>query len=171
MKKQMKSVIALVAICAVVAILMAATNFLTKPMIEENEARALADALGTVLPGGENFELLDLSGKTLPKTVSEVYREANGGYAVKLVTRGFEPNMVILCGVSADGTVAGVTCLSSGETLGWEKTYGKRLVGSSSADIDSVDTVSGATKTTKGYRDAVKDALSAVEILKGGEQK
>ena len=65
----------------------------------------------------------------------------------------------------------GSTCLSSSETLGYEKTFGERLVGHNSADIDSVDAISNATKTTVGYRNAVKDALLAVEILKGGEAK
>ena len=59
MKNQIKSVIALVAICAVVAILLALTNALTLPVIEKAEAAAVQEALREVLPTGENFQLVD----------------------------------------------------------------------------------------------------------------
>ena len=62
--------------------------------------------------------------------------------------------------------------MSSGETLGYEKTYGNSLVKRTLNSIDSVDTVASATKTTSGYKNAVKDALNAASVLnksvKGG---
>ena len=73
-----------------------------------------------------------------------------------------------MCGVNADGTVSGAVCLESTETLGFEKTYGDALVGKTSEDIETVDTISGATKTTAAYRSAVKDALNSAIILGGG---
>ncbi|MBQ7334164.1 MAG: FMN-binding protein [Clostridia bacterium] len=75
---------------------------------------------------------------------------------------------MILCGVNADGTVSGATCLASTETLGYEKTYGENFIGKNMEGVDGVDTVSGATKTTGAYRSAVKDALNAAIILGGG---
>ena len=42
-----------------------------------------------------------------------------------------------------------------------------KTVGKTKDDIDSLDTVASATKTTEAYRGAVKDALLAVEILGG----
>ena len=73
-----------------------------------------------------------------------------------------------MCGVNADGTVSGTKCLSSSETLGYEKTYGENLVGKTSETVDEVATIAGATKTTAAYRNAVKDALNAAIILGGG---
>ena len=55
--------------------------------------------------------------------------------------------------------------MASGETLGYEKTYGELLVKRTINSIDSVDTIASATKTTTGYRNAVKDALGAAEII------
>jgi Na+-translocating ferredoxin:NAD+ oxidoreductase RnfG subunit len=170
-KQQYKSVVALFLICALVAVMLAATNALTAPEIERREYENLQKSLKVVLPTGDSFTEMDLSGVELPKTIAAVYQAANGGYAVKLTTSGYSSGLVLLCGISADGIVVGSTCLSSSETLGYEKTFGERLVGHNSADIDSVDAVSNATKTTVGYRNAVKDALLAVEILKGGEAK
>mgnify|MGYP002512604464 CR=1 FL=1 len=76
--------------------------------------------------------------------------------------------MVLMCGIDANGTITGATCLSSGETLGEEKIYGDSLKGKTANDIDTVEAISGATKTTAGYKNAVKDALNATIILGGG---
>jgi Na+-translocating ferredoxin:NAD+ oxidoreductase RnfG subunit len=59
-------------------------------------------------------------------------------------------------------------CLSSSETLGHEKTFGESFVGKDAAGVDAVDTISGATKTTSAYKNAIKDALNTAIILGGG---
>ena len=125
MKNQVKSTLVLVCICAVMAVLLAVTNSITAPIIKENQDAAANEALLQVMPGGEGFEKIeDLSSYTLPSTVTEVYREKNGGFVVTLTTAGYGSNMVIMCGVDANGNVTGAVCLSSNETLGHEKTFG-----------------------------------------------
>ncbi len=169
MKKQIKSVISLFAICAVIAIILALTNALTAPTIQKNEEAAANAALLDVLPTGEDFQKVDLSAhQNIPATVKEAYSEKNGGYVFKLETTGYSAGMIIMCGVNADGTVSGAICLSSGETLGYEKTYGDMLKGKDASTVDTVNTTSGATKTTSAYRAAVKDALNAFINLNGG---
>ena len=56
MIKMIKSAVSLTVICAVVAVLLAATNFVTAPIIEANEAAAANDALLVVMPNGTGFE-------------------------------------------------------------------------------------------------------------------
>ena len=168
MKKYIKSVVALTAICAVVAILLAVTNFITAPVIEKNASSAANEALAVVLPEGKDFALVDLSTYELPATVTEAYSEAGGGYVVKLTTSGYGNDMVIMCGINAAGEITGATCLSSNETLGEEKTYGDTAVGVNLDTIEGLATVSGVTKTTQGYKDALKDALNTAVILGGG---
>ena len=168
MMKSVRSILTLLVICAVMAVLMAVTNTITAPIIEQNQAAAANDALKVVMPDGEGFEKMDVSGYTLPATVSEVYSEASGGYVFQLTTTGYSSGLVILCGVNADGTISGATCLSSSETLGYEKTFGENFIGKNMEGVDGVDTVSGATRTTGAYRDAMKDALNAAVILGGG---
>ena len=168
MKKQIKSIVILVCICLSVTALMAVTNQFTAPIIKENQNAAENAALLEVMPNGESFEKVDLSSYTLPSTVTEAYRAKNGGYIVKLTTTGYSTGFVILCGVNADGTVSGVVCLESTETLGHEKTFGQNFVGKNSDEADKVDTISGATKTTGAYKSAVKDALNTAIILGGG---
>ncbi len=168
MKKSLKSIAVLTAICAVISLMLAATNAITAPIIEKNQNAAANEALLVVMPDGKDFEKMDLSSFTLPATVNEAYKEAGGGHVVKLTTAGYSSGFVIMCGVNADGTVSGAVCLSSGETLGYEKTFGENFTGKNSEGVEAVDTISGATKTTAAYRNAVKDAINAATILGGG---
>lgn len=168
MKKSVKSTLVLVVICAVTAILLALTNAITAPTIKANQDKAANEALLQVMPNGQGFEKLDLSTYTLPATVTDAYKEAGGGYVFQLKTTGYGSDFIIMCGVNADGTVSGTVCLSSTETLGHEKTFGANFTGKDAAGVDAVDTVSGATKTTQAYKNAMKDALNAAIILGGG---
>ena len=171
MKNYIKSVIILTAICAVVATLLAVTNSITAPIIEKNAAAAASGALVEVLPGGEDFTQKDISGYTLPATVTEVYTASNGGCVVKLVTVGYGADMVIMCGINANGEITGATCLSSNETLGIEKTYADGI-GDKALTADTIegglDTISGATMTTGAYKNALIDALNTAIIIGGG---
>ena len=145
MKKSVQSTLVLVAICAVMAILLALTNSITAPIIKQNQDAAANEALLVVMPEGEGFEKMDISSYTLPATVPEVYKEANGGYVVTLTTAGYGSDMVIMCGVSADNKVTGAVCLSSNETLGKEKEYGVNFAGKDAAAVEATDTIGGAT--------------------------
>lgn len=168
MKKSVKNTLVLVCICAVVSVILAITNAITAPIIEQNEKNSANKALLEVMPDGKSFDVVDISDVSLPATVREVYRAENGGYVFKLNTTGYSSGFVIMCGVRADGTVSGAVCLSSTETLGYEKTFGANFTDVNIDTVLSVDTVSGATKTTGAYRAAVQDALNAAIILGGG---
>ncbi|MBR5252694.1 MAG: FMN-binding protein [Clostridia bacterium] len=169
MAKNIKNLIVFVCICTVITLLLAVTNSITAPIIQKNQNASANAALLEVMPDGEGFETMDISTVTLPATVSEVWKEASGkGYVVKLVTAGYGSDMVIMCGVGADGVVTGATCLSSNETLGKEKIYGANFGGKDAAAVEATDIIAGATKTTEAYKSAVKDAINTSIILGGG---
>ena len=170
MKAHIKSVAILVTICAVMALLLAGTNTLTAPIIEKNAGAAANAALLEVMPQGSGFDAVDLSAYTLPATVTEAYKETTGlGYVIKLTTKGYGSDFVIMCGVTAEGKVSGAVCLSSNETLGKEKEYGAVFTDKDAAAVEATDTISGATMTTEAYKNAVKDAINAATILGGGD--
>lgn len=169
MKKNIKSVAIMVTICSVMALLLATVNGVTAPIIEKNAGAAANAALLEVMPEGTGFEAVNLADFKLPDTVTEAHKETSGGgYVIKLVTAGYGADMVIMCGVSADGKITGAVCLSSNETLGKEKEYGASFTGVDAAALEGVDTIAGATKTTEAYKNAIKDALNAAIILGGG---
>ncbi len=167
MKKLLKDILVPVCICAVFALILAVTNEITAPIIEKNQNSAKDAAFLEVMPNGEGFEALDISSYELPKTVTEAYREAGGGYVFKLETTGFAPGLVIMCGVNPDGTISGAVCLASNDTWGKEKTFGALAVGKNSETLADVE--AGATSlTVNAYRGALGDALNAALILDGG---
>ncbi|MBE6811252.1 MAG: FMN-binding protein [Ruminococcaceae bacterium] len=169
MKTKIKNLAVFVCICSVITLLLAATNFITAPIIAENQNAAANQALMEVMPEAKGFEVTDISTFTLPATVSEVNKETSGlGYVIKLITAGYGSDMVIMCGVTSDGVVTGAVCLSSNETLGKEKTYGENFKDKDAAGVEAVDIITGATKTTEAYKNAIKDALNTVVILGGG---
>ena len=173
MKKSVKSIFVLVIICAVVSVMMSITNYITKPIIEKNEQLKANSALLEIMPDGGDFELVDTTGYELPSTVSEVYKASNGGYVVKLTTTGYSSGMVVMCGVSTEGTIIGTKLVSSTETpaIGGvaAEDFAPALLEKDITTIDSTDTISGATKTTAAYRAAAKDALNTALILGGAE--
>ncbi len=168
MKNHIKSIISLVVILAVVTVLLATTNYITAPIIEKNAGAAANEALLVVMPDGGDFTAVDMTQYTFPSSVLEAYTASNGGSVFKVTATGYGPDMIIMCGVGADGVVTGAVCLSSNETLSHEKTYGEQTKGATVDTIDAVETISGATMTTSAYKGAVKDALNSAIILGGG---
>ena len=169
MKTNLKNLSVFICICAVITLLLATTNFITAPIIEKNQNASANKALLEVMPDGTGFEKADVADKALPATVTEVYKETSGkGYVIKLKTAGYGTDMIIMCGVNAEGVVTGAVCLSSNETLGKEKEYGVNFKDKDAADVEGVDIIAGATKTTEAYKNAVKDALNTAIIMGGG---
>ncbi len=162
-----KSFAVLTVICIVVAALMGIVNSFTSPVIQKIEAQKVQDSLKVVMPQGEDFQKIEVSG--LDTSVTEVYKERHGGYVFKLCATGYASNMIIMCGVDSAGNVTGAACIASGETLEYEKTYGDNFVGVNGDTVGSVDTISGATLTTNGYKTAIKTALEAFGALTQGE--
>ncbi len=168
-KKSLKDVLVLVIICAVFATVLAAVNSVTAPIIADRLAGAANQAYEAVMPDAAGFEDIDLSTYTLPATVVEAKRETSGkGFAVKLETKGYGNGMIIIVGVSSDGTVTGATCVTSNETNGDEKNYGGNFTGKDKDGALAVDLIAGSTLTTQAYRNAVVDAINAATIFGGG---
>ncbi len=167
MKKNLPNVYVLTAICLITALLLALVNSFTLPVIKAAEEKATQEALLEVLPGGGRFEKLDISSLSgsYDTKIQEVYKASNGGYVVKIMSAGYSTGLQIMVGIDASGKVAGSKCLASAETLGFEKTYGESLLGADKDTISGISTVSGATKTTTGYKKAVNDALKLANSL------
>ena len=175
MMKHLKSILTLFAICAIVSIALAVCYEITAPIILERQQAAASGALLEVMPEGGTFEKMDTSSYTLPATIKEVHKASNGGYVFQVEFAGFNPGNVAMIGVSADGKVTGTKVITNTESSGYGADHlpaldGKgHYNGADATTIDSVDTVSGCTVSTKAYRAVVKDALNAALILGGGE--
>ena len=60
MKNMIKPIIVLTLICLITSLLLAAVNSVTKPTIEEYEAKVAAEACLKVMPNGSNFKEIEL---------------------------------------------------------------------------------------------------------------
>ena len=160
--------LALTAICAVTVAALAGTNLLTADTIAASEQAATEAACREVLPDAAAFETVD---GAFADGVLEVYRAAAAdgavcGYVVKTSTVGKSSGLVVMTGVAADGTVAGVAVVSDSETAGYVDTVTKggllsRLKGVT--DAQTVDGVSQATKSSNGIKNGVALALETVK--------
>ncbi len=191
----------LFAITLIAGLLLGFVYELTKEPRRIQQEKAVQEACMAVFPqaaeSGMQFEALEYApapalSEELAKDgveIGSVYRAAASdgaflGYVVESVTsEGYGGDIVLYVGVSADGTVSGVSVLEMSETpgLGMEapevllpQFAGKQAESFSYTKTGSqseteVDAISGATVTTRAVVSAVNGALRTVQdLLQGG---
>ena len=114
-KKNIIPVVVLSAICLAAALLLSLINMLTSERIKENEAGKISESLSEVLPEGKNFEPFELDDK-YPAVIKLAY-QADGGFVFQAEVKGYKDGLKILCGISSDGKIAGVTHIETNETF------------------------------------------------------
>ncbi|MBF7097856.1 RnfABCDGE type electron transport complex subunit G [Alkalibacter mobilis] len=146
-------------ITAVAALLLGATNYVTKDVIAEQIRIENENARMEVLSDADSFEQMDQATITgladslgIDNTViEEVYEGKAGsdtvGYTFKSLPKGYGGSITVLTGISMDGTVTGMRVVSHNETPG---------LGAKSTEKDFMDQFSGL------------NAQSDVEVIKSG---
>ncbi len=172
-KKQFPAYVTLTIIAVIAAVVLAATNQLTKGPIAEHEMAALKETFGTVMPA-ESYEQVELDAAYTDDGVDSLYKalDADGnlvGYCVKAAKTGYANSVAVTLGVNTDGTVAacvvGDTNFQETETLGgrWKKEENLEQFKSLSAvDGGNIEALSGATVTSKAVLGATNAALKCV---------
>ncbi len=177
-KNMLKPTIVLGIICLVATALLAVTYDITKPMIDEINARMAAEARMEVLAAADNFEQMDVA---LVDGVSEVYKATNGaGVVVTSASKGFGGAVTVMTGFDAEGKITGVKVTdASNETpgLGSKATlpaYTGQFVGATTVMFNGtdgtatqIDGVSGATYTSTAVFNAVDAAVAQFAELGG----
>lgn len=174
-KKSLIDVAILLGICIVFSAALSGVYSFVGPIIDAREEAKKNGAYGEVLPNSTGFENVnkeDYPG--ISPVIKEIFREKSGlGYAFNIETNGYGSGLKLVVGVSADGIVTGVKVISHSETDGIGtkviNQYPETVTGKDVNTIDSVDTIGGATVTSKAYKSAVKEALKAVVLMGGGE--
>lgn len=174
MKSKLMPTLVLTCICLVVAVMLAGINMITGPIIEKQASDAADATLAEVLKDGKDFEKL----KTLPDAVktlpvTDIWKAGNGaGYVFRTSTVGYKSGMIIMCGITMDGKIAGVDCIDSQETYGFENVLdSEQPYKGASADTLELIIATGASQkslTSKGYYDGIDAALKAFTIVTGG---
>ena len=134
---------------------------------KENAEKELLSTMQTLLPGSSVFAEEEYKGEDA--NIRRVFK-GETGYVIETATQGYADEIVMLVGVSNEGTVTGLTVWDMHETVGlganaltdWEflaqflKTDGSAEVGT------DVDAISGATVTSKAIARCVKSAVGFV---------
>lgn len=165
-------ILILTVICLVASALLAWINGITKPIIDETEAKIAAEARLEVLPEADEFTKLDVA---LPdgSFVTEAYKANNGaGYVFMITCNGYggKNTMNLICGIDADGKIVATKTLSHAETAGLgskttEPDFRNQFAGQDSS-LAGVDTISGATFSSNYYIEGIQSAFEVYELVK-----
>lgn len=180
-------VLVLTGVTVVATALLAYVNELTKEPIAQANAKALSDAIQTVVPGFDNNpaeapETVELGGKEYT-----IYKATKGGEfigsAVRSTYNGFGGPLTVLVGFDKEGKIIDYSLLSHAETPGlgskaadWFKKGGKGdIVGINpgetelkvSKDGGQVDAITASTITSRAFLNAVNNAYEAYAAGQG----
>lgn len=168
MKYILRLTLTLLLITAVVAGLLALVNHLTEDKIRTLQEERANSAMLQVLPA-DSYELLPCD----EEGVTALYKAGDSGYVVRLEVGGFGGAIDLMVGVNSDLTVSGISVISHAETasLGANCTredWRSQFVGASGAlavdkDGGQIDSLTGATVTSRAVTEAVEQALKLIE--------
>lgn len=171
--------ISLFLISAIVTLLLAVTNSVTAPKIEQLQIETANKTKAQVLSVATSFseeKTVELNGVTY--TYYEGYDDSQNvvGYVFTTSSKGYGGDISTMVGVKNDGTVSGVDFLSISETAGLgmnadSDDFKSQFVGKSgvigvnkntSTDTE-IQALTGATITSKAVTNAVNIALELFE--------
>ena len=121
----------------------------------------------TVLPGSETFTVEPYAGED---TVIRNVHKGETGFVIETATQGYADEIVMLIGVSNEGTVTGLVVREMQETFGlgsealtdW-KFLAQFLKNTGDAEVGAnVDGITGATVTSKAIARCVNSAVAYV---------
>jgi Na+-translocating ferredoxin:NAD+ oxidoreductase subunit G len=163
----MRFVGVLAGVCIIAAIVLSGLYNITKPLIAEQNAKQIRQALENVVPKADNYEKLSYS-------KGEYYRcfheQTVIGYALSVTAPGYSGDIKMLVGLDTQGMILGVEVLSQAETPGLgakctEVKYGdkrpwflRQFNGREAAELrlKDIETITGATITSEAILDGVK---------------
>lgn len=172
----LRLILAVFVTCVVAAAGLAATYTVTEPRIAAQEKAAEDAALRSVLPNAADFKAADAAliadaqaavGET---KVDAIYQAVDGsgapvGWGLKIGSRGYGGYINMVIGLDSDGKADGVTILTMNETPGlgsrvkseswFLEQYLQLKAGYTEKDVKALDTISGATKSSRGVRNSV----------------
>jgi electron transport complex protein RnfG len=172
----------LMAVCCVIAVLVATVNYFASPVIEQNNKKATQKAISSLF-GGNDVAYEQTEGLNLPDehkgTVDNVYtvkdaENAHIGYCVELSPTGFKGEVDLIVAFDTDGFIKGVEIISTNdETSGIgtkvkDKSFTEQFIESTDETIStdaSKYIIAQATKTSKPVSQSVITAKGIINDL------
>ena len=142
-------------------------NFITAPIIEENNKGAEFAPLLAVMPDADNFEEITSTLSGVPASVIAIYKETSGkGFVVRASasTQYSKEPMELTFGVTADGKICGIQLDVYTDSIDFrskDASYVSSFLEKDSALAD-IGTVSGATYSSTAFKNAVSEGFAAL---------
>ena len=171
---------------AIMAAMVLSVTFATNDLTSKNAQKEHLWVMQKLLPGSKTFTVEPYDGEDA--NIRSVHK-GETGFVIETVTRGYAGDIVMLIGVSHDGKVTGLTIRDMQETPGlgmsamWDEQFLAQFLntsggvaigqpgedtfsgatGSDTTETDTyVDSISGATVTSKAIARCVNSAVSYV---------
>ncbi|MCL2820697.1 MAG: FMN-binding protein [Oscillospiraceae bacterium] len=167
-----KPLLVLTVICLVVSAALAFMNSITAPVIGSAADERTQEVMTAKIPDAAGFEPVNLDGiDGLPSSIVEIYRTTNSiGYILIAAVNGFSGDITVICAVDPDGRIMSCSTLSHTETRGIgtiieQESFLGPFAGLDNS-LDGIDTVTGATISTRAFIHAINDILIAFEMVK-----
>ncbi len=165
----LKPIVVLTIICVIASLALGFTNELTAPLIEQANLAAAEATRKEMLPNATDFTEISCD----VKNVESVYKDDGGsGYVITASANGYGGAVGVTVGFDSAGKVIAVKVDASGETatVGGKTAlpaFTDKFVGLTDG-ADSIDTISGATISSKAVIKAVNAAFDAYNAVKEG---
>ena len=166
-----KPVVVLLVICLVAGLALAVVNSVTEPIIAEHTEAEKQATYRALLPDADSFTELT----STVEGVSAAMKANNGaGYIVAASAKGYKSSVTATVAFDNDGNILSLSMDASGETTG----IGTRIAGgeftdqfagqpAEQFDISGVDTVTGATYSSRGGVSAINLAIQGYQEVRG----
>ncbi len=164
----------LVAVCAVIALLVATVNYFTAPVIERNNAEATRLAIEELFGQGVTYTDLETSDEkiSLDTVYSVNLGESFLGYCAKLSPTGFKGKVDLLVAFDGQGFVKNVKVTATNDetadigTKVKDVSFTDKFIGLPEGKKSASEyVISGATKTSKPVSQAILDATDKIGAL------
>jgi len=177
MKKDMIiPIVILLIICLFVSGALAIVNNLTEPVIAAAAAERADAARKSIIPDAAGFELMDIeslrSEGNLPKRITGIYRTTNNvGYLFMITSSAYGGDIKLICGIDMNGNVINTATLEQSETQGlgtqiFAEAHASQYRGMDINGIEDIDAVTGATITSNAFKNGIRDAFTAFDIVR-----
>jgi len=163
----------LTVICLVVSGALALMHTVTDPIVVSAAAERAQVAMSYTIPNATGFVAVDTSGiEGIPSTIREIYKASNDvGYIFIAAVGGFSGDVTVICGLDNDGMIISTSTLSHTETRGIGTIIEQESFLDPFSGLDNrlsgIDTVTGATITTRAFIHAIEDVCEAFEVVRG----
>ena len=189
MNKIVKNALVLMAFSLVLGFVLGAVYKITEGPIAEATLRKEMEAYKVVFENADTFNEVAVDAAAaakvmtdggFPDEINKAFEavDASGnplGYVVQLTTKdGYSGGIVMVVGITSDGTVNGFSVTAHSETSGlgtkaFDPAYADQFKGIPAADVSGVATISGATLTSTAVKNGINAAVAFANSLGGAQ--